>query len=79
MTKYESIITEVATDIRWLKKSIEENARSDNEAHNKIIEHLRILNGSTQSNSTWVTALRWAVGALAIALLSLASYVIMGG
>jgi len=53
MTDHEvQILTELATDMKWLKCAVEENARANNSGHETIIEHLAALNGQVGDNKT---------------------------
>ena len=67
MTKYENIITEVANDVKWLKKTIEANALATTGDLSKIIEHLSKLNDRVSKNKTGVALNRYGlIGAFTV-------------
>ena len=54
MTKDEAtVLAEVATDVKWLKSNIEQNAISNNKQLNDINSYLKLLNGSVKANTIW--------------------------
>lgn len=62
MTKDETtILVEVANDVKWLKRTIEENALANTGDHNRIIEHLTILNGKVAKNETRSIVNRYSI------------------
>jgi len=62
MTKDENqVLVEVATDVKWLKKAIEENALANSGEHKEIINHLAILNGKVSKNTTRSVVNRYGV------------------
>lgn len=61
MTNYEKIITEVAQDVKWLKRSIEANALATTGDLMKIIEHLATLNNKVSKNKTGVALNRYGL------------------
>ena len=82
MTKYEKIITELATDIKWMKQSWEENARANNLSHKEMIEHLSGINGTVASTKTstrnlWVvvSGIFTLLVGVSVALIQVASHV----
>jgi len=61
MTKYENIMTEVANDVKWLKKTIEVNALATSGDLLRIIEHLATLNDRVNKNRTGVALNRYGI------------------
>ena len=62
MTDHEvRILTELATDMKWLKCAIEENAQANTAGHNKIITHLEILNWKTNKNTVRSIVNRYSI------------------
>lgn len=52
MTIQRDLIIEVANDMKWLKRTFEENAHTNSADHQQILEHLTRLNGKSESNAT---------------------------
>uniref|UniRef100_A0A6M3LGL2 Uncharacterized protein n=1 Tax=viral metagenome TaxID=1070528 RepID=A0A6M3LGL2_9ZZZZ len=67
MTKYELIITEVAQDVKWLKRQIEANALATTGDFAKILNHLTVLNDRVNKNKTGVALNRYGlIGVFAV-------------
>ena len=65
MTKQElGVLSEVANDIKWLKKSIEENAQFFAKQQEQIIEHLATLNKQVTKNRIRSSINRYGIAAL---------------
>ncbi len=65
------LLTEATTDIKWIKASLNSLAEANCKKHEEIIDRLNRMNGKVNSNTTWITALKWVTGALALAILSI--------
>jgi len=68
MQRLTNLVTEVATDMKWLKKVTEDNAIANCKQHDKIIEHLAKLNGTTTRNKMSIAGL-WATVIIVIGVL----------
>lgn len=77
MTEGETkILTEVANDVKWLKKSVEENASAHTNQLEIIAEKLSTMNGTVHNNTTWVCALRWVVAVIITGMVTMMGYFI---
>lgn len=56
------LLSEVANDIKWLKKSVEENASATTRQYNAIIQRLESINGCVANHSKRIALSRWMIG-----------------
>jgi len=69
-------LTEVTTDVKWIKASLTNIAETNCKDHAEIISRINYINGNVRSNCAWIGAFKWVIGALGAAVLSMGIYLL---
>jgi len=70
------VTTEAANDIKWLKRSIEENAQANTRQQDAIIAHLLKLNSQVSNNKQGLAIQRWISRGIGLAIMAITSVVL---
>lgn len=75
----EQLLIEAATDVKWLKKTVEANALSNSSDHKLILGNLEKINGNLSTDRKDIavckkelTRLWWIVGVIVVGILGIA-------